>query len=765
MPENRKLSVTMIGSYVPRKCGIATFTHDVAGSYSGHVLGEPLDSGAGVQIVAVNDRDNAYDYGNEVIVEIRQHRRADYQNAADILNASKADVISLQHEYGLFGGTEGELILELLDRLNKPIVPTLHTVLQEPDEHQKEVLHRIAKRSAAIVVRAERARVILNEAYGVPQKHISLIHHGVPDVPFGDTEPFKERFDLAGRPVMLTFGLLCPAKGIETMLEAVARVVPHHPELAYVVLGETHPAVRRDSGESYRISLEQRAVELGIQQNVLFHNRYVSDADLREYLQAADLYATPYRSREQITSGTLAYAVACGKAVISTPYWYAQELLADQRGCLVDFDDVDGFAQALRGLLDQPQRRETMRRRAYDYGREMIWSRAAERYAETFEQARESFAERAADLVALRKTLLRLSLPELRLDHLLVMTDGTGILQHASYGTPDRWHGYTTDDNARALIVSAMHYALFKEERVLQPLQTYLSYLHHAYNPEVGRFRNFMSYDRRWREDNGSDDCQGRALWALGYLIAHAPHEAAFKLAEDLFRTTVGLVEELEYPRAWALSLLALHYYLRRFGDDAEALAKKTMLAERLNTAFAKREAEDWPWFEDVVTYDNGRLPQALIIAGHYLGRQDLVDRGLRVLRWLLDIQWAEAGHLSLIGNDGWMHRDGRRAKFDQQPLEVAALIGACKAAYRASGNKRWQMEMRRCFEWYLGRNDVGANLIDFKTRGCFDGLEEHGTNKNQGAESLLAWLHSLLIMYEMQPGDVLEEPRDHDLG
>jgi glycosyltransferase involved in cell wall biosynthesis len=763
MHNDHKTSVAFIGSYVPRKCGIATYTNDIAKAYAYHVLGEPLDGSAPVKIIAVNDRDNEYKYGSEVAVEIRQHRRSDYQNAADILNTDRVGVVSLQHEYGLFGGPDGDFILELLSRLNKPVVPTLHTLLAEPSDGQKQVLQRIAKRSSAIVVMAERAKTILTETYGVPADQIKLIHHGVPDVPFGDTEPFKERFDLAGRPVILTFGLLSPGKGVETMLEALAKVVPHHPNLAYVILGETHPSVRRESGESYRITLERRVVELGIQKNVIFHNRYVSDGDLREYLQAADLYVTPYREREQITSGTLAYALACGKAIISTPYWYAQELLAAERGRLVDFDDAEGFALNLRDLLDNPEKRDAMRRRAYDYGREMIWSRAAERYAETFAEAREAFAERVSELVAERKVLMRMSLPEVGLDHFLVMTDGTGILQHAIYSTPDRWHGYTTDDNARALIISAMFFTLFQDDLVLRPLQTYLSFLHYAYNPEKGRFRNFMSYDRRWLENDGSDDCQGRALWALGYLIAHAPNEAIRRLAEDVFRSAAGLVDGLSWPRSWALSILGLHYYLRRFGDDAEARARLVLLADRLDSAFEKHATEDWPWFEDQVTYDNGRLPQALIMAGMDLDRPDMVERGLRVLNWLLDVQRAEEGHLSVIGNKGWLQRDGRRAKYDQQPLEAAALNSACKAAYRASGDARWLVEMRRCFDWYLGRNDGGEIMIDFKTRGCYDGLQENEVNKNQGAESGLAWLHSLLIMYEMQTGDVLEVPHNRN--
>lgn len=771
MPQRTQTRIAMIGSYVPRRCGIATFTHDLATAITQSRLGQAISDRNGLQIVAMTDREGEYAYGPEVTVEINQHRREDYRIAADILNTGRIDAVSLQHEYGLFGGECGEYLFELLDRLRKPLVTTLHSVLSEPIPKQHEVLERVCAGSSVVVVMASRARLLLNEVYGVPLDRIRLIPHGVPDVPFGDTEPYKERFGLAGRPVILTFGLLGPGKGIETMLDALAKVVPEHPDLAYVVLGVTHPSIRRESGELYRLSLERRAVELGIQKNVIFHNRYVSKEDLYEYLQAADIYVTPYRTKEQITSGTLAYALASGKAIISTPYWHAQELLVNGRGRLVGFGDADGFARNLSELLDNEDQRNTIRKAAYDFGRDMIWSHTAERYLKAFEHAQRNFADSARDVIAERKVLMRMSLPEPRLDHLFTMTDDTGMLQHALYATPDRRHGYCTDDNARALIVSAMAWSLFQDERVLPNLHVYLSFLHFAHIPETGRFRNFMSYDRRWLEDDGSDDCQGRAIWALGYLICHAPNESTRRLATDLFRSAVSGLETLRWPRSWALSILGLHYFLRRFADDTEIRDAKMNLAERLNDVFAQYESVEWPWFEEAVTYDNGRLPQALIIAGHQLERPKFVERGLGVLKWLTEVQTAREGHLSFIGNDEWMNRGGERARthnprspdpslrsgpasYDQQPLEPAAMIGACKAAYRASGEAKWLIEMRRCFEWYLGRNDLGLSMVDFKTCGCYDGLTASGVNGNQGAESLLSWLLSLLIMHEMQTGD-----------
>jgi glycosyltransferase involved in cell wall biosynthesis len=748
--------LVLISSYPPRKCGIATFSYDLAIALDEHVHNRPPETGT-IEITAMNDDLDGYDYGREVTHEIYQHSEHEYREAADILNTSRADVVCLQHEYGLYGGEEGEYLLQLLQRLHKPLVSTLHTVLNDPKPKQKEVLQAVCERSSTVVVMAERARRILGDVYGVPPDRVRLLHHGTPDLPFGDTEPFKERFGLAGRPTILTFGLLSPSKNIEVMIEALAKVVPTYPEVVYVVLGATHPMVREVSGESYRLSLERLVVSLGLQHNVIFHNRYVSYADLCEYLQAADIYVTPYQGRDQITSGTLAYAVASGRAVISTPYFYAEELLADGRGRLVGFEDVGGFARCLDELLSDKEVRERMRRAAYDFGRQMTWKSVARQYAQTFEDARATFVDRARELVRKRRPPMRLSLPELRLDHLFILTDDTGILQHARYATPTRSHGYCTDDNARALIVGAMVWSLTKDETIVPYTQTYLSFLEHAQPEDEGFFRNTMSYDRRWMNEEPSQDCHGRVLWALGHLISHPPLESMRLLATNLFHKAFTSIDLLRHPRSIALSILGLHYYLREFGTDDKVRDTLRRLANRLKKAFSDNQSDEWRWFDDIVTYGNARMPQALIIAGFILDDRDLIQLGLQVLEWLLKIQSHPDGHLSLIGNHGWYPRGGERAQFDQQPLEVASLIGACKAAYRASDDAEWLTRMRHCFEWFLGRNDHGVSMIDFSTRGCYDGLQPNGPNANQGAESLLSWLLSLAIMHELQTGETPE--------
>ncbi len=745
--------VAMIGSYVPRRCGIATFTHDLSTGIATTIFKQPLRECTRVGVVAINDPDGRYTYGPEVVHEMREHSREDYRAAADFLNHSKFEVVSVQHEYGIFGGKDGDYLLALLERLTKPVVATLHTILAEPDPGKLEVLAKLCQRSSVVVVMAERAKRMLRDIYHVPDQKIRLIHHGVPDVPFGDTGPFKTRFEVAGRPTILTFGLLSPNKGVEVMLDALARVVPEHQNVAYIVLGATHPSVKRESGESYRMALEKRAVKLGIQDNVIFHNRYVSLEDLCEYLRATDIYVTPYRSMQQIVSGTLAYAAACGTAVVSTPYWYAQEILADGRGRLVPRDDVQALADNLTELLDNDDLRLKLRKKAYAFGRQMTWRRVAMEYATVFEEA---FSEGVAEVAgprAVKKPVLRLSLPEVRLDHLYRMTDDTGLLQHAVHATPDRRYGYSIDDVARGLIVTAMRYSLFKDEEVLKPFHTYLSYIHYA-RTDSGRFRNFMSYDRRWIDSNGSDDCQGRTFWALGYIVCHAPDELSQQLCDTLFQQSASLFETIEFIRPAAFAILGCHYYLRH---DSEAVNVKNMmrrLTDRIVQRFEKNASPDWQWFENQITYENGRIPQALILAGLQFNDEALLERGRGILDWLLKVQTGEHGQISLIGNAGWLQRGKEKPTVDQQAVEIAALVGACKAAYRATGDRRYLSEMRRCFDWFLGSNDIGRPLVDFKSRGCYDGLLPNGVNANQGAESLVSWLLSLLIMHEMQTGD-----------
>jgi len=733
--------IALIGTFLPRQCGIATFTHDLHQALAEEA--PEIDFWA----LAMNDVPAGYRYPEQVRFELNQKSLGDYRLAADFLNINQVDAVCLQHEYGIFGGDSGAYVLELLARLRMPVVTTLHTVLRQPGAGQRKVMEELARSSDRLVVMSRKAREILLDEYAVAESKVEVVPHGIPDVPFVDPNFYKDQFGLEGRKVILTFGLVGPGKGLEYMIDALPPVVEKHPDVAYVVLGATHPHVKREQGEAYRLSLQRRARDLGMEQHIIFHNRFVDLKELCEFLGAADVYVTPYLNREQIVSGTLAYAMGAGKATVSTPYWYAEEMLAEGRGRLVPFRDPASLAREVIDLFDHEVERHAMRKRAYNYCREMVWKEVARRYLGIFAAARRE-RERRPRVVFRKPTLqeMPLEIPEPKLDHLYRMTDEVGLLQHAKFIVPDRVHGYCTDDNARALIVALEAAALTTEsERLFELACRYLSFLGHAFNEATGRFRNFMAYDRTWLEEQGSEDSHGRAIWGLGMAVALSNHQGLTGFAVQLFDKALPALLELTAPRAWAFGLVGIHAYLRRFSGDSEARRVREALANRLFDLYERNASEDWPWIEDQVTYANGKIPQALLLSGQWLPRREMIEAGLKSLDWLLRIQSDPKGHFLPVGNRGWYRRGGERARYDQQPIEAQAVIEACTEAYNVTQDERWIKEARRVLEWFLGRNDLSQPLYDYRTGGCCDGLSADGVNRNQGAESTLACLLSLL--------------------
>ncbi|KPK49598.1 MAG: glycosyl transferase family 1 [Planctomycetes bacterium SM23_25] len=752
---SKKLPVAFVSDYLPRRCGIATFTHELCEAVASQGRRDH-----DVFAVAMNDVPEGYPYPERVRFEVRQSMQADYRMAAEFLNISQVSAVCLQHEYGIFGGASGSHILALLRRLRRPLVTTLHTVLREPTEEQERVLREIGRLSDRTVVMSDLAQDILEEVYGVPRNKVVMIPHGIPDVPFIDPTFYKDIFGVEGRKVILTFGLLSPGKGVEYAIDALPAVIEKHPDVVYIVLGATHPHIKRESGEEYRNGLVRRVGELGLKEHVMFHDRFVDLKELCEFLGAADIYVTPYLNEAQITSGTLAYALGAGKATISTPYWYATEMLADGRGRLVPFRDAGAIAEQINDLLENEVDRHAMRKRAYNFCRKMVWKRVAQRYLELFAEATEAWVSRQRGVVAApaEPPEKQEELPETDLRHLRVLTDDTGVLQHCIYATPNRSHGYCTDDNARALIVTARHWDQTHDELVLPAIQTYLAFLHHAMDKRTGRFRNFMNYDRTWGEVIGSEDSHARALWGLGMGVAMCPYDSMTALATQLFHRGMPVVESFSSPRAWAFTIIGIHAYLQRFGGDTEARRYRTLLSERLLERFTDHMTDGWPWCEDAVTYANAKLPHALLMSGKWMRRNDMIDVGKRALNWLLEIQTNEAGMLSIIGTNGWYMRGGPRAQFDQQPIEAHALVDACIEAYHVTREKHWIVRARQAFNWFLGDNDLRTPLYDFTTGGCCDGLHADRVNENQGAESTLGWLMSLLLMHDLQIEQTLSE-------
>jgi glycosyltransferase involved in cell wall biosynthesis len=744
MKETSKVrKIAFVGGHLPRKCGIATFTSDLLAAVA---VAHPQSQ---CFCVSVNDIKDGYDYPEVVRFEIEEQDLSSYLRAADFLNISNVDIVCLQHEFGIFGGPAGGHILAFLRELRMPVVTTLHTVLREPRADQRRVMKELISLSTRLVVMAERGRQMLQDVYEAPSAKIDLIAHGIPDVGFVDPTYFKDQFGVEGKVVLLTFGLLSPNKGIEYVLKALPTILEKFPNVVYIVLGATHPNELREHGEAYRVSLEMLAKKNKIEKNVIFYNDFVDLENLKEFIGAADLYITPYLNEAQITSGTLSYAFGAGKAVVSTPYWHAAELLAEDRGVLVPFADAQAIAREVTKLLGDDPRRHAIRKNAYRIGREMVWSNVGQLYMRSFELARlQGGAPSRKSLVT--KTLDRRprELPALKLNHLLRMTDSTGVFQHATFSVPNFSEGYCTDDNARAFVLAVLLGELGEHpERVRGVATTCAAFLHHAFDSRTNRFHNHLSFDRRWLDEQGSEDCQGRALWALGVGVGRSLFPSFQMMAGQLFALALPPLTEFTSPRAWAFGLIGIHEYVRRLSGDSLVNQTRETLTSRLMGLLQRNTKPDWCWFEEELSYDNAKLAHALILSGRATGQPAVIQSGLDALRWLNELQISEKGHFRPIGSNGFYHRGGTRANFDQQPVEAHAMVSACLEAYRATSDVWWYEQAQRAFDWFIGWNDLGLELYSPESGACGDGLHVDRVNRNEGAESTLAFLLSLAEM------------------
>jgi glycosyltransferase involved in cell wall biosynthesis len=737
--------IAVIGNYLPRQCGIATFTTDLCEAISAEY------GAARLSAVPVNDVESGYVYPARVRLALQQDDLSSYEQAADFLNFTNFDLVCLQHEYGIFGGPAGSHILSLLRRLKMPVITTLHTVLREPNPDQRVVMEEIAAISDRLIVMSQLSSQFLQEIFKVPDSKIDMVPHGVPDLPFLDPNFYKDRFGVEGKAVLLTFGLLSPNKGIENVIQALPQILAKHKNVVYIVAGATHPHILRREGDRYRSYLQALAKEVGVESNVIFHNRFVSPEEMVAFIGAADIYITPYRHEAQVVSGTLAYALGAGKAIISTPYWHAIELLDDRRGALVPFQDSDAIARKAVELLDTPAIRHAMRKRAYIYARDMVWKSVAQGYMASFEQARADRARKPRAMFSDGSPEKCVDqLPALKLDHLHRLTDDTGMLQHATFAVPNYSEGYATDDNARALRLAVLIEQLGGTESAgIEKLASrYLAFLGNALNPENGRFRNFLTYERKWIEAAGSEDCHGRSLWALGTVLGRSQNQALRGAAGRLFETAVPAVVAFTSPRAWAFALLGIQEYLDSFPGDRDAQQMRSVLATRLLQLYGSNQSPEWNWFEDVLAYSNARLPQAVLIVGQRSADSVMVSAALGALNWLSETQRSpENDHFVPIGSQGFYRKGREKARFDQQPVEAGGAVSACLEAFRATGEDRWLEEAWSAFNWFLGNNDLQIALYDPSTGGCRDGLHPERVNENQGAESTLAFLMALVEM------------------
>lgn len=695
-----------------------------------------------------------YQYPSRVCHEINEEDRAAYAQGASFINARGYDVLSVQHEYGIFGGQAGEYLLDCLREVKIPVVLTLHTVLRDPDSAQRRVMSELLQLSEKVVVMSEVASKRLLDVHDVKPGKIELVPHGIPRIDGISRQRIRQSLGIRG-PMILTFGLLSPDKGLQYMVQAMPAILSECSHATYVVLGATHPNIKAN-GESYRESLVDQARELGVSEHVQFIDRFVSEEELCDYLGATDYYITPYLNPEQITSGTLAYAMGSGQPVLSTPYAYAEELLDDGRGVLVPFRDPDAISQTIVGLEQDTLAREQLSARAAEYSVQMLWQSVGARYGETFRQAKESSTRllQALSAPAVPRSQKSLVAP-VKWDHMLALSDDTGLLQHATYSVPNRFEGYCVDDNARALVLTSQLDSCGGSSAETDRLQTQaLSFVHHSFDQSTGRFRNFMSYDRRWLEDKGSEDSHGRSMWGLGCVISRSRNQGRRHLAREIFDRAALAVSATTSPRTWAYAILGAAEYLTAEPDDVKTEGLVRLLANRLSGLFNVTARGNWAWFEDRLAYANARLSQALMVAGDILKDKRLVETGLDSLHWLARIQTTNDGVFAPIGVRGFGQGETREW-FDQQPLEAAGMVSASALAHSLTGDRVWKTEVERSLGWFLGDNMLGIPVFDARTGGCFDGLHEDGVNQNQGAESTLSYL-TAAVEYKQ----FVQEPR-----
>lgn len=739
--------IAFVGDYVPRRCGIATFTHDLRTAIASRFPSSES------YIVAVNDEQNVYDYPDEVRFQMAEQDIASYQRAADFIDFNNTDVVSLQHEYGIYGGGfAGNHILALLRAIRVPVVSTLHTVLQEPLREQARVLREIVRLSSRVVVMAEKGKSLLQEVYGAPEDKIDVIPHGIPDLPFVDPSFFKDQFGVEGKLTLLTFGLLTPNKGIENVIQALPDIVREFPNVVYLIVGATQPTILREDGEAYRLSLEKLAEDLGVSRNVKFHNRFVEPEEIKEFLGAADVYITPYLYRDQITSGTLSYAFGCGKVVVSTPYWHAEELLSGGNGVLVPFGDSKAIATELISLFKDEPRRQAMRKRAFLAGRRMAWNSVAESYALTFQLARSSGPSLPKRPLFYDIENERKKTPRLRLTHLQRLTDSVGIFQHAIFSSPEFSQGYCVTDNARALLLTVLMEETGDDSARVEDLATtYAGFIHFALDPESTRFRSHLGFDRLWRDAGGSLEDHGYALWALGTCVGRSKRPHLRDWAAQLFERTLPVMADASSPRACALALLGIHEYFRRFSGDTLCEQLRATLTTRLIEMRRAASRPEWPWYEDSLGFDNGKPPHALLLSGRWMRHQEAWDLGIESLAWLVESQRSENQFFRPYGAGRDYRRSGDFQKVKRRPIEAQSTISACLEAYYGTRDEKWLNEARKAFDWFLGSNDLGQPLYDSRTGGCFDELLIDRVNRNQGAESTLSFLIARQEMQRLQ--------------
>ncbi len=723
-PSFRPFSVLYMSSYPPRECGIATYTRDLV-----RAIDKKFSPCLESKILAINENGSSiYNYCSKVKYQINQTEIEDYINVAKKINKDESiKLINIQHEFGLFEGEWGDYLLAFLEVLKKPVVVTFHTLIPNPNPKLKKVVQAIASRCEKIIVMAETAFDYYEHDYGLKKNKLVVIPHGAPVIEPYNNEVIKKKLGFENKILLSTFGLLSKGKGIEYVIKALPKIIEKHPDTLYLIIGETHPVIRKYEGEKYRNKLIKLSEELQLTNHVKFYNKYLTLEEIIDYLKATDIYLCPPLAPNQITSGTLAYALAAGKAIVATPFFHAREVLINGRGELVNFRDSAGISRAVNAIADSPETKRSLEKQAYLYGQKTVWPIVAAAHLNVFKK-----------IINLKNKIKPFRLPPIKLNHLFNLSDEVGIIQHAKHSINDRSSGYTTDDNARALIAVAMYYHKCENEEVQKYVTIYLSYLYHALTKDDW-FHNFMNYDRRFLDKRGSEDCFGRALWATGFVVSSSLYDNVKKTAKYIFDKTIKSIVRLKSPRGQAFSLLGLYYYYQTY-PDVDIKQKIIYLAEKLVKLYQNERSKDWHWFEESITYDNGRLPEALLLAYEVVQDKRYLKIALESLDFLSSLVILN-NKLVLIGQHGWYNHKGRRAFFDQQPVDAASMVQAFLCAYRVTKENKYHDKALLAFNWFLGVNSINQPVYDEVTGGCFDGLLPETVNLNQGAESTISYL------------------------
>ncbi len=723
-----------LSNFPPKECGIATFTKNLSSA-----MDKRFNPKLKSKVIAINEEGNFYNYNKKVILEIGKNDIETYIDIAKKVNeAENIKIVCVQHEFGIFGGEFGNYLIPFLESVEKPVVVTFHSVLPKPDEKRKRVVNAIAKRASAIIVMAKTAIKILNKDYGIEKNKIYVVPHGIPNVPYcHDNELIKKQLKLDGKIVLSTFGLLSRGKGVEFAIKSLPPLVKKYPNLLYLIIGETHPAVRKLEGEKYRDELINLVKKLRLQDNVKFYNKYLSYDEIIKYVMASDIYICTNLEKNQITSGTLAEAMGYGgKAIVSTPSIYAKEVLAEKRGIVIEeTHEPKHFTEALDILISNPEKRKEMAKLAYSYSRQMTWTNVALKYLNIFNK-----------IVKLREEITE-KFPKIKLNHLMNMTDRYGLIQFCKHSTPDKTSGYTLDDNARALIFSILHNKLFNEKNTAEIssnlAKTYLKFIEISQESD-GNFKNHHKNEEELINPN-SEDSFGRAIWALGYTINNS--QDMNEKAKDILNKSIGYIKNISSPRAKAFVIIGLCNYCKT-APDPEILSIIKNLADNLIKLYEEISSDKWHWFEPYLTYSNSKLPESLFYAYEILKDEKYLDIAEKTLDFLSSLIFIN-GELSPIGQNGWYKRNGERAFFDQQPLDASSMTLVCLKAFNITKNKEYYNKAVLAFNWFLGKNHLKQMMYDDSTGGCYDGLGKHSVNLNQGAESTVSYLLARIFLEE----------------